>query len=104
MMLDSARETPSTEATTTVVPRAECLDKDAQTVVDYPTVTEVIKEVEVVREVPIREDPDKIDNTDVSIDEKGHYRIFESTNNPDDPMMVDQLSQEFLARTKVSQI
>ena len=64
--------------------------------------TEVIKEIEVVREVPVREDPDKIDNTDIEIDEKGHYKIFESVHDPDMPETTDELTVDFLQRTKVS--
>ena len=85
-------------------PRKETTDKEAQTEVDYPTVTEVIKEIEVVREVPVREDPDKIDNTDIGIDDKGHYKIFEQIDDPDKPDTSDKLTIDFLQRTKVSQI
>ena len=83
---------------------AETTDKESQTDVDYPTVTEVLKEIEVVREVPVREDPDKIDNTDIGIDEKGHFRIFEQLDDPDKPDASDKLTVDFLQRTKVSQI
>jgi len=34
-------------------------------VVDYPTITEVIKEVEVIREIHIREDANKLSDTDI---------------------------------------
>ena len=64
----------------------------------------MIKEVEVVREVHIREDADKIDNIDISTDEKGNYVIFNSVSNPDDPESTDSLTEEFLQRNKVSQI
>ena len=63
-----------------------------------------MKEVEVVREVHIREDADKIDNTDIPTDEKGNYIIFKQVSNPDDPESIDSLTDEFLQRTKVSQI
>ena len=60
------------------------LDQDVQTDVDYP--------VEVVREVHIREDADKINDTDIDVDERGHYKIFDSLANPDEPESIDQLS------------
>ena len=85
-------------------PPVESSDKEAQTEVEYPTVTEVIKEVQVVREVPVREDPDKIDNTDIAMDENGRYKIFEQVEDPDKPESEDRLTVEFQQRTKVSQI
>ena len=92
-----------------------------QTEVDYPIETiqeveievvkevevikEVIKEVPVVKEVHIREDADKIDDTDITIDANGHYKIFDQLNNPDEAENTeDSLSAEFIQRTKVSQI
>ena len=76
--------------------RVPTLDKETQTDIFYPTEIEVIKEVEVVREVHFREDADKIDNTEISRDEKGDYRIFESVSNPDDAESTDILTEEFL--------
>ena len=67
------------------MPKPDCLEQESQTEVDYPTVTEIVKEVEVVREVHIREDPDKLNDTNITRDEKGRYHIFESMNNMDDP-------------------
>ena len=69
------------------------LDKEVQTEVDYPTETavravEIIKEVpvvkEIVREVRVREDADKIEDTDISRDANGHFKIFERLHNADD--------------------
>lgn len=68
-----------------------------------------------VKEVHIREDADKIDDTDITMDENGHYRIFDklssAVENGDDGGNIepsgigeDILSAEFLQRTKVSQI
>ena len=51
-------------------------DKEVQTEEYFPTEVEVIKEVEVIREVHIREDADKINDTDISTDDKGDYMIF----------------------------
>ena len=101
--------------------RVDSLEKEVQTVVDYPeakieqlevevikeveVVKEVIKEVPVVKEVHIKEDADKIDDTDITIDAKGHYMIFDQLQNSDDPESTeDTLTTEFLQRTKVSQI
>ena len=65
----------------------------------------MIREVPVVKEVLIKEDADKIDDTDITIDAKGHYKIFDQLQNPDDPeSFEDTLTTEFLQRTKVSQI
>lgn len=96
-------------------------EQEVQTEVDYPIPTvnevevikevkvevikEVIKEVTVVKEVLIKEDSDKIDDTDITIESNGHYKIFEQLENPEDPeSSEDSLSVEFLQRTKVSQI
>ena len=98
-----AEERKANEAPEEIV-RVPTLDKECQTEEYFPTEVEVIKEVEVVREVHIREDADKIDNTDISTDEKGNYVIFNSVSNPDDPESIDTLSDEFLQRNKVSQI
>ena len=57
---------------------------------------EVIRKVEVVREVHVAEDPDKLNDTDIPTDEKGHYKIFDSVSNPDDPESRDALTHEFL--------
>lgn len=73
---------------------------------------EVIKEVEVekeiikeiVREVHIKEDSEKIDDTDISTDENGRYRIFDQVSCPEDPETEDSLTSEFTQRTKISQI
>ena len=46
----------------------------------------------------------KIDDTQIGQDEKGHYKIFESVESPEDPESEDRLSEEFLSRTKLSQI
>lgn len=72
---------------------------------EVQVVKEVIKEVPVVKEVMIREDADKIDDTDIAIDANGHYKIFDQLSSPEDPEnREDTLSEEFLKRTKVSQI
>lgn len=60
--------------------------------------------VEVIKKVVVNEDQDKVHDTDISRDEKGLSKIFESVANPDDPESVDILSHEFLLRSKVSQI
>ena len=74
-------------------------EMEVQTEVEYPIASvtekivevEVIKEVEIIREVPvikeviIREDSDKIDDTDITLDSSGHFQIFEQKHNPDDP-------------------
>ena len=53
----------------------------------------------------IKEDADKVDDTDITIDANGHFKIFENKEDPDDPESPDDsLSIEFLQRTKVSQI
>ena len=68
-------------------------------------IKEIIKEVPVVKEVLIKEDSDKIDDTDITIDSSGHYKIFEQLNNSEEPEgSEDSLTAEFLQRTKVSQI
>lgn len=101
-------------------PKPETLEQEVQTEVEYPTSTEIIKEVEkrvevpievpvevikeVIREVHIKEDGDKIDNTEITKDETGSFKIFDSVTSPDDPDSADQLTFEFLQRTKVSQI
>ena len=72
------------------------LDQEVQTDVDYP--------VEIVREVHIREDADKINDTDIDVDEQGHYKIFDTLANPDEPESIDQLSVQFTQRSKVSQV
>ena len=72
---------------------------------EVEVIKEVIKEVPVVKEVHIKEDADKIDDTDITIDAKGHYMIFDQLQNVDDPESTeDTLTTEFLQRTKVSQI
>ena len=85
-------------------PKAPTLDQFVQTEVNYPSTTEVIKEVEVIREVHIREDTNKINDTDIEIDNEGHYKIFEQVEDPDDPNSSDKLTEEFTQRSKVSQI
>lgn len=107
------------EAERAEVDAVEKNEKEVQTEVDYPVasiqevevikevqvVKEVIKEVPVVKEVMIKEDADKIDDTDITIDANGHYKIFDQLQNPEDPEnSEDTLSEEFLKRTKVSQI
>ena len=95
-------------------PKPEMNEQESQTEVEYPTTTEVIKQVEVpvevqvevikevIREVHIKEDADKIDNTEISRDESGRFKIFDSVSNPDDPSTEDSLTFEFRSRTKVS--
>ena len=87
---EEARQLNTSEACTMTdhvaidVVKEPTLDQDVQTDVDYP--------VEVVREVHIREDADKINDTDIDVDERGHYKIFDSLANPDEPESIDQLS------------
>ena len=79
---------------------------------EVPVEKEVIKEVEVekeiikeiVREIHVREDTDKIDDTNITQDESGRYQIFEHFSTPDDPETEDSLTEEFTSRTKISQI
>ena len=79
---------------------------------EVPVEKEVIKEVEVekeiikeiVREIHVREDTDKIDDTNITQDESGRYKIFEYFSTPDDPETEDSLTEEFASRTKISQI
>ena len=97
----------------------ESLEKEVQTEVEYPTMVEAeIKEVirrvevpveiekeiikEIVREIHVKEDSEKIDDTDISTDENGRFRIFEQVSNPDDPETEDSLTGEFTQRTKIS--
>lgn len=90
----------------------ETLEKEVQTIAAYPeqTSTEVIKEVikyvdrEVVKEVFIKEDASKIDDTNLERDEQGHFKVFESVSSAESPDEEDKLSADFLARTKVAQI
>ena len=63
---------------------------------------EVIKEI--VREVHVKEDDDKIDDTAIEKDEAGRHKIFHTTNSPDDPEAEDSLTEEFKSRTKTSKI
>ena len=82
--------------------------KEVEVQVEVPV--EVIKEVEVekeiikeiVREVHVREDTDKIDDTNVTQDDSGRYKIFEQFSTPDDPETEDSLTEEFASRTKIS--
>ena len=78
------------------------MEKRVEVTVEVPVEIEVVKEI--IKEVHIKEDEDKIDNTDVSKDESGHFKIFDTISNPDDPNSSDQLTFEFTQRTKVSQI
>ena len=69
--------------------------------IEVPVEREVIKEVpvevevEIVREVHVKEEADKLDDTEITVDEKGHYRIFETVEDPDDPESEDRLTSEF---------
>ena len=117
--MEQIRDLEAERASASLIQKNE---KEVQTEVEYPTevapvitevevikevekIKEVIKEVPVVKEVMIREDADKIDDTDITVNEDGHYKIFEETHNPEDPESPeDSLSIEFLQRTKVSQI
>ena len=66
-------------------------------------IKEVIIEVPIVKEVIIREDADKVDDTDITVDSSGHAKIFEQIQNPEDPeSLEDSLSIEFLQHTKIS--
>ena len=58
---------------------------------------EIEKEIirEIVREVHHKEDSDKIDDTDISTDDNGRYRIFSMVSNPDDIETEDSLTTEF---------
>jgi len=38
--------------------------------------TEITRDVEVLKEVYIREDSDKLNDTNIPTDERGHYKIF----------------------------
>jgi len=67
-------------------------------------VTEIFRDVEVIKEVQVREDSDKLNDTNIPTDERGHFKIFSSVSSSDDPASVDILTQEFLQRSKVSQI
>ena len=104
-----------------VIRRVEVeVEKEVEVIKEVPVPYEVVKEVEVevvkevevekevikeiVREVHIKEDSEKIDDTDISTDETGRYRIFEQVSNPDDPETEDSLTTEFSSRTKISQI
>ena len=40
-------------------------------------IKEVIKEVEVIKEIHIQEDAGKIDDTDITLDTDGNYKIFD---------------------------
>lgn len=48
-----------------------------------------------MREVHHKEDSDKIDDTDISTDDNGRYRIFSMVSNPDDIETEDSLTTEF---------
>mmetsp|Transcript_42291 Transcript_42291/g.55714 ORF Transcript_42291/g.55714 Transcript_42291/m.55714 type:complete len:135 (-) Transcript_42291:1330-1734(-) len=102
-----------TKEVTEVIKRVEVpveVVKEVEVTVEVPV--EIIKEVEVekeiikeiVREVHVKEDDGKIDDTFIGLDDSGSYKIFEQFSTPDDPEIEDSLTEEFIARTKISQI
>ena len=50
---------------------------------EVEVIKEIVKEVPVIKEVHIKEDADKIDDTDISMDANGHYQIFDKLHDPD---------------------
>jgi len=100
LAVDQSTQTEATSSTTVELVR----EVPAPVEVVKEVIREVVKIKEVVKEVHIREDMDKINDTDIEVDLNGRYKIFESTSNSDDPESQDRLTFDFQQRTKVAQI